>query len=84
MDRDRIQGMGKQVKGEVKDTLGKMTGNKQQQIEGKIDKGVGKVQDAYGRAKDDVREHLDASQRRGDNAKDKMRDPRPDIKQPEL
>lgn len=81
MDPNRIKGVGKEIKGEVKDTVGKVTGNKQQQIEGKIDKGVGKVQDTYGRAKDElkdqIRHHQDRqgrSERMGDR-----RDDRPEL-----
>ena len=56
MDKDRIDGAGKQVKGAIKDATGKVTGDRQLQAEGKADKIVGKVQSEVGKAKDDVRD----------------------------
>lgn len=56
MDKDRIEGAGKQVKGAVKDAAGKMTGDRELQAEGKADKVVGKVQKEVGRAKDALRD----------------------------
>lgn len=55
MDKDRVDGAGKQVKGAVKDAAGKMTGDVRLQAEGKIDKAAGQVQSAVGKAKDDAR-----------------------------
>ena len=75
MDRNRIEGKGREIKGEVKDTIGKVTGSTQQQVEGKLDKGMGKAQNAYGRAKDAVKDELDRHDRHGDNAN--LRDPKP-------
>jgi len=56
MDKDRIEGVGKQVKGAVKDFAGKVTGDTKLQAEGKADKAAGKVQNAVGGAKDAVRD----------------------------
>jgi uncharacterized protein YjbJ (UPF0337 family) len=55
MDKDRIQGAGKQVKGTVKQAIGKVTGNKQTEVEGAAEKMVGNVQSKIGQAKDTVR-----------------------------
>ncbi|MFZ4405992.1 MAG: CsbD family protein, partial [Paracraurococcus sp.] len=44
MDKDRIEGAAKQVKGAVKDMAGKVTGDAKLQAEGKADKAEGKVQ----------------------------------------
>ena len=55
MDKDRIVGAEKQVKGAVKDAAGKLSGNVKLQAEGKADKAVGQVQSAVGKAKEDVR-----------------------------
>ena len=52
---DKARGLGKQVKGELKDTYGQITGDTSKQVEGKADKVVGKVQETIGRAKDDMR-----------------------------
>jgi uncharacterized protein YjbJ (UPF0337 family) len=67
MDPNRIEGMGKQIKGEAKEVIGKVTGDTGQQIEGKVDKGIGKAQDAYGRAKDEVKDKLKDSQHPGNS-----------------
>ena len=52
----RIQGAGKQVKGTVKQAVGKVTGNKQTEVEGAAEKVVGKVQGKIGKAKDTMRD----------------------------
>lgn len=49
-------GAGKQVEGTVKQTTGKVTGNKQIEVEGAAEKMVGKVQGNIGKAKDTVRD----------------------------
>ncbi len=56
MDKDRIEGAGKQAMGAVKDAAGKVTGDHKLQAEGKADKVEGKVQNAVGGAKDAVRD----------------------------
>jgi uncharacterized protein YjbJ (UPF0337 family) len=57
MNKDRVEGAGKQIKGAVKDAAGKMTGDVKLQAEGKMDKAKGQVQAAVGKAKDDIRKH---------------------------
>ncbi len=59
MDKDRIDGVGKQVAGTVKEGVGKLTGDAKLQTEGKAEKLAGKVQNAVGGAKDSVRDALD-------------------------
>ena len=59
MDKDRIEGTAKQVKGAVKEGFGKLTGDAKTQAEGKADKAEGKVQNAVGGAKDTVRDATD-------------------------
>ena len=56
MDKDRIEGAGKQAKGAIKDAAGKVVGDRKLQAEGKADKLVGKVQSEVGKAKDAVRD----------------------------
>ena len=58
MNKDRIDGAGKQVKGVVKAAVGKITGDKQTQAEGEAEKAVGKVQSKIGKAKDAVRDAI--------------------------
>jgi uncharacterized protein YjbJ (UPF0337 family) len=63
MDKDRIEGVGKQVKGSVKEAAGKLTGDAKLEAEGKIDKAAGKIQNAVGGMKDAAREKADADQK---------------------
>jgi uncharacterized protein YjbJ (UPF0337 family) len=59
MDKDRIKGAGKQVKGAVKDAWSKVTGHAKMQAEGKAEKAEGKAQNAVGGAKDAARDASD-------------------------
>ncbi len=63
MDKDRIAGAGKQMKGEVKEAAGKLTGDAKLRAEGKSDKLEGKIQNAAGSAKDAVRDAADKADR---------------------
>ncbi len=56
MDKDRIEGTGKQAKGALKDAAGKITGDSKMRAEGKADKVEGKVQNTVGGMKDSVRD----------------------------
>ena len=56
MDKDRVVGSAKQVKGAVKETIGKVVGDSKLEAEGKADKAEGKVQNAIGGLKDAVRD----------------------------
>jgi uncharacterized protein YjbJ (UPF0337 family) len=58
MDKDRVEGVGHQAKGAIKEAAGKMTGDQKMQAEGKGEKAAGKVQNAIGGAKDAVRDAL--------------------------
>jgi uncharacterized protein YjbJ (UPF0337 family) len=55
MDKDRIEGSAKQVKGAVKEVAGKVTGDAKLEAEGKSDKVAGKVQNTVGGVKDTLR-----------------------------
>jgi len=59
MDKDRIEGAGKQAKGTVKEAWGKVSGDAKTEAEGKADKAEGRVQNAVGGAKDSTREASD-------------------------
>ena len=56
MDREHIKGAADKVKGAVKDTAGKVTGDKKMQAEGKMDKAKGAAHNAVGDAKDTARD----------------------------
>jgi uncharacterized protein YjbJ (UPF0337 family) len=59
MDKDRIEGAGKQAGGAIKEAAGKAFGDKKMEAEGTAKKAEGKVQNAVGGAKDKVREMAD-------------------------
>jgi uncharacterized protein YjbJ (UPF0337 family) len=52
MDKDLIAGAAKEIKGSVKETIGKAVGDAKLQSDGKADKVEGKVQNAIGGLKD--------------------------------
>jgi uncharacterized protein YjbJ (UPF0337 family) len=56
MNKDRIEGAAKQVKGSVKEAAGKITGDAKLKAEGKADKVTGKVQNAAGGVEDAVKD----------------------------
>ena len=56
MDKNQIAGAAKQIKGSVKETIGKAVGDTKLQSEGKADKFEGKVQNAIGGLKDALKE----------------------------
>ncbi len=55
MDREHIKGAADKVKGTIKDTAGKATGDKELQSEGKFDKAKGAAHNALGDLKDSIR-----------------------------
>ncbi len=55
MDKDRVVGSAKQVKGAVKQAIGKAIGDAKLESEGNADKIKGKVQNAVGGLKDTLR-----------------------------
>ncbi len=55
MNKNRIDGAGRVVVGGLKETAGKLTGNRTLEAKGWIEKLAGKVQGAAGRAADSVR-----------------------------
>jgi len=55
MDKDRIAGSAKQVKGTVKQVIGKAVGDTKLQAEGMADRTQGKVQNAIGGLKDTIK-----------------------------
>jgi uncharacterized protein YjbJ (UPF0337 family) len=55
MDKDRILGSAKQVKGAVKQAVAKVLGDAKLESEGKADKIEGRIQNAVGGLKDTLR-----------------------------
>jgi uncharacterized protein YjbJ (UPF0337 family) len=56
MDKNRVEGSIKEVKGATKEALGKAIGDAKLQSDGKAEKTVGKVQNAVGGLNDAVRD----------------------------
>jgi len=52
MDKDRVAGSAKVVKGKIKEAVGKAVGDAKLTSEGKADKVEGKIQNAVGGIKD--------------------------------
>lgn len=55
MDRDRTEGSMKNIKGRVKEGLGKALGDSKMEAEGKMDKTEGRIQNTVGGMKDSLR-----------------------------
>lgn len=56
MNKDQVKGRVEEAKGSVKQTTGKVVGNRELEAEGKVDKAVGKTQANYGDAKEKVKD----------------------------
>jgi uncharacterized protein YjbJ (UPF0337 family) len=59
MNRDRLEGNWKQLKGALKEKWGKLTDNELDQIAGKRDQLLGKLQEKYGLAKEKAEHQLE-------------------------
>jgi uncharacterized protein YjbJ (UPF0337 family) len=55
MDNDRVEGSMKNIKGSIKEGVGKAVGDSKMQTEGKMDKAEGKIQNTVGGIKDTLR-----------------------------
>lgn len=58
MDKDRIEGAKKKIKGTIKEAVGKITGDARTEVDGKAERAAGKVQSAVGGVKDAARDRL--------------------------
>jgi uncharacterized protein YjbJ (UPF0337 family) len=56
MDKDRIAGTAHEIKGSVKEAIGKAVGDAKLQSDGKTEQTAGKIQNAVGGVKDSLRE----------------------------
>jgi uncharacterized protein YjbJ (UPF0337 family) len=56
MNKDQVKGMGKQIKGEVQQKVGKLTGDTGTRIRGHATEAEGKLQKKVGDAKEVVRD----------------------------
>jgi uncharacterized protein YjbJ (UPF0337 family) len=56
MDREHVRGVADKAKGAIKETAGKVSGDKELESEGKVDKAKGDVHNAVGNLKDAARD----------------------------
>jgi len=54
MNKDRMEGNWKQLKGKVREQWGKLTDDEVDQIAGKRDQLVGRIQESYGIGRDEA------------------------------
>lgn len=59
MNRDELKGKGEQVKGKVKQGVGRMTDDERMEGEGKADEAAGDVQEGFGRGRRKVGEKVE-------------------------
>jgi uncharacterized protein YjbJ (UPF0337 family) len=59
MNRDTLKGQWRQMVGHVRKQWGKLTDDDLDQIKGDADVLAGKIQERYGRAKDEARKEVD-------------------------
>ena len=55
MDKDRVEGSAKEIKGTTKEVVGKVLGDAKLQSEGKADQAAGKIQNAVCGVKDTLK-----------------------------
>ena len=55
-DHDRVEGAAKNIGGQIKEGVGKLTGDEKLKAEGMADRAEGKVQNAVGGVKDSLRD----------------------------
>jgi uncharacterized protein YjbJ (UPF0337 family) len=60
MNRDTLSGQWNQLKGSVREQWGKLTNDDLDQIQGKSEQLIGKLQERYGIARDEAQRQLDA------------------------
>ena len=64
MDNDRTEGSGKQFKGDLKEGAGNVLGDEKLRREGEKDQAEGKLQNAWGSAKDAAVDMLGSDKKR--------------------
>jgi uncharacterized protein YjbJ (UPF0337 family) len=57
MNKDQVKGVGEQIKGKVNEVVGKATNNPGKELKGDLQQGAGKVQKAYGDAKEEAKDN---------------------------
>ena len=60
MNKDQAKGLVEEVKGKVKEAAGVILDDKEMEIEGNVQKNVGKVQSGFGDLKEDIKKDIDS------------------------
>jgi uncharacterized protein YjbJ (UPF0337 family) len=58
MNKDQLKGRAEEAKGTIKETTGKLVGDKTLEAKGNIQKNLGKVQEKVGDVKQDVKDSV--------------------------
>jgi len=58
MNSDQIEGKYKQIKGDYKKKYAKLTDDEWQYAEGSFDKVIGKIQEKYGKTKEEIKREI--------------------------
>jgi uncharacterized protein YjbJ (UPF0337 family) len=59
MNKDQIKGRAEETKGKVKEVAGNIVGDDEMELEGNLEKNVGKVQAEFGDLKKNIKDKLD-------------------------
>jgi uncharacterized protein YjbJ (UPF0337 family) len=60
MNKDQVEGLVEEVKGKVKEAAGVILDDKDLEIEGNVQKNVGKVQSGFGNLKENIKKDIDS------------------------
>ncbi len=63
VDKNRVEGAGDKLKGNLKEGLGNLTGDEKLKAEGKTDQAGGKIKNAVGGIADTIRDKTDGNPR---------------------
>ncbi|WP_455169399.1 CsbD family protein [Aegicerativicinus sediminis] len=58
MNSDQLEGKYKQIKGDYKQKYAKLTDDEWEYTEGGFDKVIGKIQEKYGKTKDEIKREI--------------------------
>jgi uncharacterized protein YjbJ (UPF0337 family) len=74
MDNDRIKGKTDEIAGKVKSKIGEMTGDRETQAEGIGQQIKGKVQNAFGKVKDEGRASVEEAREKEERVENRRDD----------
>ncbi|MBC7835361.1 MAG: CsbD family protein [Phycisphaerales bacterium] len=59
MSNENIKGGAKQIRGNIKEAVGDLTGDRKLKVDGKLDRAEGSLQKGYGKIKEAVKDTVD-------------------------